>query len=65
VTSYLEVLDTERSLFNAKLEASRTLQLSYAAIVDLFAALGGGWDPDEVPTLPESKIPNGKDDEGE
>jgi multidrug efflux system outer membrane protein len=62
VTSYLEVLDVERSLFDAELERSRTLQLYYSAIVDLYAALGGGWDPDEVLTLPESRIPRKNDE---
>jgi multidrug efflux system outer membrane protein len=56
VTSYLEVLDIERSLFQAELDASRTLQEHLSAIIDLYAALGGGWDPDEEWTLPESKI---------
>jgi multidrug efflux system outer membrane protein len=56
VTSYLEVLDIERSLFQAELDASRTLQEHLSSVVDLYAALGGGWDPDEVLTLPESKI---------
>ena len=45
VTSYLEVLDTERSLFNAELFASLTLQQRYAALVRLYKALGGGWVP--------------------
>ena len=45
VTSYLEVLDTERSLFNAELFASITLQQRYAALVRLYKALGGGWVP--------------------
>jgi multidrug efflux system outer membrane protein len=56
VTSYLEVLDIERSLFRSELEASLTFQQHLSAIVDLYAALGGGWDPEEVLTLPESKI---------
>jgi multidrug efflux system outer membrane protein len=56
VTSYLEVLDIERSLFDSELLASRTLQEHLSAIVDLYAALGGGWGPDEEWTLPESKI---------
>jgi len=56
VTSYLEVLDIERSLFQSELDASRTLQEHLSAIVDLYAALGGGWDPNEEMTLPESKI---------
>ncbi len=57
VTSYLEVLDIERSLFQSELDASRTLQEHFSAIVDLYAALGGGWDAQEPMTLPESRIP--------
>lgn len=44
VTSYLEVLDSERSLFSSELQASSTLQQRYAALVQLYKALGGGWD---------------------
>lgn len=44
VTSYLEVLDTERSLFNAELAESQTLGLYLDAIIQLYKALGGGWD---------------------
>lgn len=44
VTSYLEVLDIERSLFSAELQASSTLQQRYAALVQLYKALGGGWE---------------------
>jgi multidrug efflux system outer membrane protein len=61
VTSYLEVLDIERSLFQSELEASRTLQEHLGAIVDLYAALGGGWDPDEELVLPPSKIGEGEE----
>ncbi len=43
VTSYLEVLDAERSLFNAELDASQTLRQQLGAIVLLYKALGGGW----------------------
>ncbi|NQX88897.1 MAG: efflux transporter outer membrane subunit [Halioglobus sp.] len=43
VVDYLEVLDTERTLFNAELEESLSLQQYYSAIVQLYAALGGGW----------------------
>jgi multidrug efflux system outer membrane protein len=45
VTSYLEVLDIERSLFTAELAASQSLQGRYTALVQLYRALGGGWDP--------------------
>ena len=47
VVDYLEVLDTERTLFNAELAQSETLQLYYSAIVRLFGALGGGWSVQE------------------
>jgi multidrug efflux system outer membrane protein len=43
VVDYLEVLDTERTLFSAELAQSETLQLYYNAIVRLYGALGGGW----------------------
>ncbi len=43
VVDFLEVLDTERTLFNAELAQTETLQLYYNAIVRLYAALGGGW----------------------
>jgi multidrug efflux system outer membrane protein len=46
VTSYLEVLDTERSLFNAELTESQTLRLYINAIIELYKALGGGWSPE-------------------
>jgi multidrug efflux system outer membrane protein len=47
VMDYLEVLDTERTLFNAELEQSQTLQLYYNAIVQLYGALGGGWSAEQ------------------
>jgi len=43
VTSYLEVLDIERSLFSAELAESQTLRLYFDAIISLYKALGGGW----------------------
>ena len=43
VVDYLEVLDSERSLFSAELEESRTRQQYLNAIVQLYKALGGGW----------------------
>lgn len=45
VTSYLEVLDIERSLFSAELAESEALQRRYDALVLLYKALGGGWSP--------------------
>jgi multidrug efflux system outer membrane protein len=43
MTSYLEILETQRSLFGAQLAESETRQLRLNAIVELYAALGGGW----------------------
>ncbi len=48
VTSYLEVLDTERSLFNAELAQSQTLRLYLNSIIELYKALGGGWNPEQT-----------------
>ena len=47
VTSYLEVLDSERSLFNAELSESQTLRLYINSIIELYKALGGGWVPEK------------------
>lgn len=43
MTSYLEVLDLQRSLFASQLKASETYQLQLTAFVGLYQALGGGW----------------------
>jgi multidrug efflux system outer membrane protein len=43
VTSYLEVLESERSLFRAELLASSTRREQVVSIISLYKALGGGW----------------------
>ncbi len=43
VTSYLEVLESERTLFSVELERSETDQQLFRAYVRLYKALGGGW----------------------
>lgn len=47
ITSYLEVLDSERSLFEAQQNASEVLQLRLNSYVRLYKALGGGWASEE------------------
>jgi multidrug efflux system outer membrane protein len=47
VTSYLEVLESERSLFRAELLASSTRREQVVSIVTLYKALGGGWATDQ------------------
>ena len=44
-TSYLEVLDAERSLFAAQLQQSALQDQELAQIVGLYKALGYGWTP--------------------
>jgi multidrug efflux system outer membrane protein len=43
ITSYLEVLETERQLFSAELDLSDLKQQQLSAYVGLYKALGGGW----------------------
>jgi multidrug efflux system outer membrane protein len=43
-TSYLEVLDSQRTSFNVGLELSEIEQLYLNSYVKLYKALGGGWD---------------------
>ena len=47
MTSYLEVLDLQRSLFTAQLKASEALQMQLSSIINLYKALGGGWVPEQ------------------
>jgi multidrug efflux system outer membrane protein len=42
-TSYIEVLDAERSLFNAELSYAQTQGAVFVALVNLYKAMGGGW----------------------
>jgi len=43
MTSYLEVLELERSMFSSQLRGSETLQLQLTSLVSLYEALEGGW----------------------
>ena len=42
-TSYIEVLDAERSLFSAQLQYTQTQQTQLQASINLYKAMGGGW----------------------
>jgi multidrug efflux system outer membrane protein len=42
-TSYIEVLDAERSLFNSQLTQAQTQGTVFASIIQLYKAMGGGW----------------------
>ena len=42
-TAYLEVLETERSQFNAELETAAARGYLLSSYIYLYKALGGGW----------------------
>ena len=42
-TNYLEVLDGQRSLFSAELTLAQARGNEYQSLVQLYRALGGGW----------------------
>ena len=44
VTSYLEVLESDRSLFRAELAESEVRRQQLVSVVELYKALGGGWE---------------------
>ncbi len=46
VAGYLEVLDAQRSLFNAELDESQSIRDHLVALIQLYKALGGGWTPE-------------------
>ncbi len=49
VSSYLEVLDSQRGLFQAQLTLAQTERQYLGATVRLYKALGGGWGPTPKP----------------
>jgi hypothetical protein len=52
VTSFLEVLVTERDLFEAELNLARARGDEVVAVVQLYRALGGGWQTEPRPHTP-------------
>jgi outer membrane protein, multidrug efflux system len=45
VDNYLNLLDAQRELLTTELQESQLLRLQRVAVVQLYKALGGGWDP--------------------
>jgi multidrug efflux system outer membrane protein len=43
ITTYLEVLDGQRSLYNAELTLAQAQGNEYQSLVQVYKALGGGW----------------------
>ncbi len=61
-TSYLEVLDANRSLFNAELSYAQTKAILFKSFVNLYKAMGGGWvmEADRMTGEDTSKISSTK-----
>lgn len=56
-TSYIEVLDAERNLFEAELSCSQTQGTLFTDIVNLYKTMGGGWinEADKLTVTREAK----------
>jgi multidrug efflux system outer membrane protein len=56
VSSYLEVLDAQRQLFDAQLALANAVRDEFTSAVQLYRALGGGWQEPE-PATPAQEAP--------
>ena len=56
VTSFLEVLITERDLFDAELVLAQARRDEILAVVQLYQALGGGWQTEPPPPAPAATL---------
>ncbi len=45
ISSYFEVLDSQRQLFDAQMQLTQLTSGTYGAVIALYRALGGGWSP--------------------
>lgn len=52
VISYMDVLDAQRTYFSAQLSLVKSTCAEYLALIDLYKALGGGWNEE----LPEKAL---------
>jgi outer membrane protein, multidrug efflux system len=58
VAAYLEVLDAQRSLFNAELDETASITERVTSLIRLYKALGGGWPTaQETTTTPPTPPP--------
>jgi multidrug efflux system outer membrane protein len=52
-SSYIDVLESERSLFAAELQQNETRRDQYIALINVYKAMGGGWSvSDYIPPAP-------------
>jgi len=55
-TSYIEVLDAERSLFNVQLSQAQTKGFLFQSVVNIYKSMGGGW----ITLAEQQTMPSGK-----
>jgi multidrug efflux system outer membrane protein len=55
-TSYIEVLDAERALFDAQVAYTQTQAAMYTAMVNVYKAMGGGWVDEADRMAPKTTI---------
>ncbi len=53
VSSYLEVLDAQRQQFDSQLNLATTIRDQVVSVVQLYRALGGGWQQQEAAAPPQ------------
>lgn len=46
ISGYFEVLDAQRQLFDSELQITQLTSGTYASVIELYRALGGGWQPE-------------------
>ncbi len=56
VAAYLEVLDAQRSLFNAEIDETSSLSEHVTSLIRLYKALGGGWPTEPEPPPPPQPV---------
>lgn len=58
LSSYLDILIADQNLFNAELQLAELRGSEFTATVQLYRALGGGWQGDEVATSAATGAPH-------
>ncbi len=56
VAAYLEVLDAQRSLFNAEIDETSSMSEHVNSLIRLYRALGGGWPTEPEPPSPPQPV---------
>jgi len=56
VAAYLEVLDAQRSLFNAEIDETSSMSEHVNSLIRLYKALGGGWPTEPEPPPPPQPV---------